>query len=160
MHKPLVTLLLSFAALGIAEPVSATDFPNPVVATRPDRAVVFHGESLFCRTQLQGELFVRTELVFGLSRSSGPDISETEFQAFIDDRVTSRFPEGLTVLSGNGQFKTANGTIVQEKSKLLVLLYPFSTKRHKLVEEIRADYKAMFQQESVLRIDEEMCASF
>ena len=103
---------------------------------------------------------MRTELLFGMSRSSGPDITEEEFQTFIDAQVTPRFPDGLTVISGNGQFKDASGTIVQEKSKLLVLLYPFSRPSSSLVEQVRDDYKTMFQQQSVLRIDEGSCVSF
>lgn len=64
------------------------------------------------------------------------------------------------MLSGNGQFKGATGAIVKEKSKFLVLLYPFSKKNSMLVEEVRKQYKTRFQQESVLRIDEQSCVSF
>jgi hypothetical protein len=64
------------------------------------------------------------------------------------------------VLSGNGQFRDARGTIVQEKSKLLILLYPFDRKASRTVDEIRLEYQGMFQQQSVLRIDEEQCVSF
>jgi hypothetical protein len=64
------------------------------------------------------------------------------------------------VLNGNGQFRDSRGTIVQERSKLLILLYPFARASSSKVEEIRSDYQAMFQQESVLRIDEQMCVSF
>jgi hypothetical protein len=62
-------------------------------------------EHRFCKRQLHGEIFFRTELFFGLSRSNGPDVTEEEFQHFIDTEVTPRFPDGLTLLSGKGQFK-------------------------------------------------------
>ena len=102
----------------------------------------------------------RTELLFGLSRANGPDITEEEFQSFIDLQVTPRFPEGLTLLSGNGQFQDSTGNIIEEGSKLLILLYPFSKDRSALVDEVRAQYKSAFQQESVLRVDEHSCVSF
>ena len=62
-------------------------------------------EHRFCKRQLQGEIFFRTELFFGLSRPNGSDVTEEEFQHFIDTKVTPRFPDGLTLLSGKGQFK-------------------------------------------------------
>ena len=117
-------------------------------------------ERRICEQVIDGEIFARTELLFGLSRSNGPDITETEFQDFVDAQVTPRFPDGLTLLTGNGQFKDSTGNIVQEGSKLLILLYPFNKKRSALVDEVRAEYKTAFQQESVLRIDEHSCVSF
>jgi Protein of unknown function (DUF3574) len=108
----------------------------------------------------KGELFSRTELFFGLSRSNGPDVTEEEFQHFVDTEVTPRFPDGLTLLTGTGQFKDSTGTIIQEGSKLLILLYPFNQKSNRAVEQIREAYKDTFQQESVLRVDEQSCVSF
>ncbi len=82
---------------------------------------------------------------------------EPEFQNFIDTEVTPRFPDGLTVLSGIGQFRDSAGTIIQG-SKLLILLYPFNKKSNLAVEEIRTEED--FQQQSVLRVDEQSCVSF
>lgn len=117
-------------------------------------------EYQFCKRKLRGDILLRTELFFGLSRSKGPDITEAEFQNFIDNKVTPRFPDGLTVLDGKGQFRDSAGAIISEGSKLLILLYPFSAVRNEAVEQIRADYKTAFQQESVLRVDEPTCVSF
>lgn len=117
-------------------------------------------EQQLCTRVLKNELFARTELLFGLSRSGGPDVTEDEFKQFLDTKVTPRFPDGLTLLSGDGQFRDSSGTIVEEGSKMLILLYPFSRASSKLVEEIRSDYKEYFQQESVLRIDDLSCVSF
>lgn len=103
---------------------------------------------------------MRTELFFGLSRSNGPDVTEEEFQHFVDTEVTPRFPDGLTLLTGRGQFKGSTGTIIQEGSKVLILLYPFNQKSNRAVEQIREAYKDTFQQESVLRVDGQSCVSF
>jgi hypothetical protein len=131
----------------------------PVRAPQVDERYSF-SEQQVCTRILKSEFFARTELLFGLARSGGPDITEQEFKNFIDTKVTPRFPDGLTVLSGNGQFKDASGVIVEEGSKLLILLYPFSLKSSTLVNAIREDYKELFQQESVLRIDDLSCVSF
>jgi hypothetical protein len=137
---------------------------EPVVdsdASRLERRVhIAWSERRICEQVIKGEIFARTELLFGLSRSNGPDITEEEFQGFIDLQVTPRFPDGLTLLAGNGQFKDSAGNIIQEGSKLLILLYPFSKDLSKLVDEIRAEYQSAFQQESVLRVDEHSCVSF
>jgi len=117
-------------------------------------------ERRLCEHEIKGTIFTRTELLFGLSRLSGPNISESEFQAFLDTEVTPRFPDGLTLLSGNGQFRDSAGNTIREGSKVLILLYPFSKHRSKLVDEVRDAYKTAFQQESVLRVDERLCVSF
>jgi hypothetical protein len=114
----------------------------------------------FCKSRLKGENFARTELFFGLSKSDGSVVTEAEFQNFLDTEVTPRFPDGLTLLTGAGQFKDSSGTIAEEESKLLILLYPFSSESNSSVEQIREAYKSAFQQESVLRTDERSCVSF
>jgi hypothetical protein len=149
-----VSLLATLSAIH-APAANAISQTNSI--TQADR---FSNAQFICRRIVEGEMFMRTELVFGMSRAGGPDITETEFQIFIDDQVTPRFPDGLTLLSGNGQFRDSSGTIVQEKSKLLILLYPFTRANSKKVDEIRAEYRGMFQQQSVLRVDEEQCVSF
>jgi hypothetical protein len=113
-----------------------------------------------CRRDIGTESFYRTELFFGLSRPRGV-VTEEEFKAFIDGDITPRFPYGLTLLSGTAQFREASGSIVVEGSKLLILLYPRSDSGAKRrVEQIRADCKRLFQQQSVLRTDELSCVSF
>jgi Protein of unknown function (DUF3574) len=125
----------------------------------PQRSFPAVSERAFCKHVLHGELFARTELFFGLSRPGGV-VTEGEFQAFVDNRITPRFPDGLTLLSGKGQFRDSTNVIIQEGTKLLILLYPFSKARSADVEQIRTDYKEAFQQQSVLRVDEQSCVSF
>ena len=78
-----------------------------------------------------------------------------EFQQFVDDEITPRFPDGLTLLMGLGQFRGSSGEIVQERSLLLILLYPVETRQDssEKIEQLREAYKELFQQESVLRAD-------
>ena len=153
--------MLVGAACAVSAVAHASEPIGELDASRLERrAHLAWSERRICEQLIKGEIFARTELLFGLSRSNGPDITEEEFQAFIDLQVTPRFPDGLTLLAGNGQFKDSAGNIVQEGSKLLILLYPFSKDRSVLVDEVRAEYKGAFQQESVLRVDEHSCVSF
>ena len=113
-----------------------------------------------CESQLHAKSFARTELLFGLSKPNHAAITEGEFQHFIDQNVTPLFPEGLTLLSATGQFKNDHEVVVKEGAKLLLLLYPVNPENHRNVERIRQAYKTMFQQESVLRVDDRSCVSF
>lgn len=99
--------------------------------------------------------FMRTELFFGRSRTSGSEISDEEFADFLDDTVTPAFPDGLTVLDGLGQFRDREGKIIQEKAKVLILIYRKSERKNygRRIEQIRDAYKKRFDQQSVLRID-------
>lgn len=153
--------MLIGAACAVSAVAHASEPAGNLDASRLNRPV--HSawtQRRICEQVIDGEIFARTELLFGLSRANGPEISETEFQDFIDTEVTPRFPDGLTLLSGNGQFRDSTGTIIQEGSKLLILLYPFNKKRSALVDEVREEYKTAFQQQSVLRVDEHSCVSF
>jgi len=101
------------------------------------------------------EKYVRTELYFGLSRKGGSDVTEAEFQRFIDEIVTPRFPNGLTVLDARGQWREDDNTITKERSKVLILIYRRSERRsaNMKIEAIRTEYKKRFSQQSVLRSD-------
>jgi hypothetical protein len=103
-----------------------------------------------------GEPFARTELYFGTARPDGlPPVTEQEFQRFLDNNITPAFPDGLTLLTGLGQFRGADDVAIEEESFLVILLYPVETKResNEKIEQIRRDYKEEFRQESVLRSD-------
>jgi hypothetical protein len=99
--------------------------------------------------------FARTELFFGTAKPDGV-VTDQEFLAFIDAVVTPRFPAGLTLLKGNGQFQTDDGEIIKESSFLLILLYPVEEFREssRRIDVIRRRYTTQFQQESVLRVDD------
>jgi hypothetical protein len=66
---------------------------------------------------------VRTTLYFGLARPKG-SVSELEWQMFLRDDVTARFPEGLTVWDASGQWRRSDGQIEHEGSKVLLLVHP------------------------------------
>jgi hypothetical protein len=109
----------------------------------------------------QSTSFYRTELYFGSERPDGSEVTEEELQRFVDDEVTPKFPDGLTLLTGEGQFRDSSGEIVEEHSYVLILLYPPNDKEaNDEIEEIRQDYKRAFEQESVLRVDDLEQVSF
>jgi hypothetical protein len=108
-----------------------------------------------------GEDFNRTELYFGSEKPDGSEVTEEEFEQFVDDEATPSFPDGLTTLTGEGQFRGSDGAMVEERSFVLILLYPpDDTEANAEIEELREDYKSEFEQESVLRVDSSERVSF
>jgi hypothetical protein len=107
------------------------------------------------------EVWARTELYFGTNKPNGEVVTDAEFAGFVDKEVTRLFPDGLTLLTGYGQFKDSNGTLIREKSHLLILLYPPQVQdANKRIQEIRELYKTAHGQESVLRVDSFAFVSF
>lgn len=108
------------------------------------------------KRRVEFEQFLRTELFFGSAKPDGTVVTEEDWQQFLNTHITPRFPDGLTVLTGYGQFRNSEGIIVRERSFVLILLYPVETKHSssQKIEQIRSLYKAAFQQESVLRADD------
>jgi hypothetical protein len=102
-----------------------------------------------------GVPFARTELFFGTAKPDGV-VSQEEFQQFVDAEVTPRFPDGLTLVKADGQFRGEDNNIIKEKSFVLILLYPFDSysKSSQRIQRIRDLYKELFKQQSVLRVDD------
>src|SRR5687767_924751 len=68
-----------------------------------------------------GQEHLRTaQLFFG--RNVGPDraVSETDFRKFMDDEVTPRFPDGLTVMDGGLQWRGSENQLIREASKVVL----------------------------------------
>jgi uncharacterized protein DUF3574 len=102
---------------------------------------------------------MRTTLYFGLNRKGG-NISGSQWKAFVRDEVTSRFPQGLTVWEAGGQWRRADGTIVQERSKVLLLVHDDNAAMRAAIAAIIERYKSLFAQESVLWETARVCAAF
>ncbi|WP_418956186.1 DUF3574 domain-containing protein [Streptomyces tritici] len=112
---------------------------------------------------VRGKAYRETRLLFGTERpDGGPAVTDAQFRAFVDQEVTPRFPDGLTVQDGRGQWRDRNGTIERERSYELVLLYPQSETgaRDPLIERVREAYERAYGQESVGRVDLPVRADF
>lgn len=104
---------------------------------------------------------VRTSLYFGMTRpNGGPVVTDLEWQLFLRDEITARFPEGLTVLDGRGQWRGASGRIDQEPSKVVLLTHPEGADRWAAVAAIIAAYRKAFDQEAVMWESERVCVAF
>lgn len=99
--------------------------------------------------------WVRSELYFGVGKANvdpGVDaIGEAQWRAFLDSEVTPRFPDGLTVVDGYGQWLfRGNPEPNRLQSKVLVILHEDSAQRTADIEAIRLAWKRLHGHQSVL----------
>lgn len=96
--------------------------------------------------------WVSDRLFFGRDIPGGGSVSEEEWAAFLAEVVTPRFPDGLTVLRGEGQWLGANGAVVREPSFVVEVNHPSSAEVDAALDAIAEEYKRRFRQEAVMRV--------
>jgi hypothetical protein len=101
---------------------------------------------------------VRTTLYFGLARPKGA-VTELEWQIFLRDEVTKRFPDGLTVWEAQGQWRTPAGTLDHEQSKVLLLVHADTGEARQSVQALIETYRKAFDQQSVLWESARVCVA-
>jgi uncharacterized protein DUF3574 len=101
--------------------------------------------------------WARSELYFGVGSedAQGADagISEAQWRAFLDQEVTTRFPDGLTVFDAYGQWLNRDRGSAEPsrlKSKVLVILHEDTPQRTADIEAIRLAWKQATRHQSVL----------
>jgi len=99
---------------------------------------------------------VRTTLYFGSARPKG-SVSELEWQLFLRDEVTTRFPDGLTVWDAEGQWRTSQGSLEHERTKVLLIVHPDTPAARASVQAVIERYRKAFEQQSVLWETSRVC---
>jgi hypothetical protein len=80
-------------------------------------------------------------LFFGAEKPDGSDVTGKERKRFLNNEITPRFPDGLTVLTGSEQFRDSTGEIIKEISRVLILLYPIERQAESSIN--RADTRGL-----------------
>ena len=106
--------------------------------------------------------WLRTELYFGISLVGVPGSRAALWQTYLDQEVTPRFPDGLTVLDAYGQWLRRGSTAApgQLISKVLVIVHEDTTQRNADIEALRLAWKKATGDESVLRVSQPADISF
>lgn len=101
-----------------------------------------------------------TQLFFGAAIGEGGErVDDAAWRDFVESAILPRFPDGFTVMDAQGLWRSpATGHAASEPSRVLVVLHADEADTHRRLDEIAADYKARFRQESVLRVDQ--CSSY
>ena len=107
--------------------------------------------------------WVDTKLYFGLGPAADPGkgISEPDWRAFLDKEVTPRFPDGLSVIDVYGQWQGKGESAPERiRTKLLIIDYPDVKENRDKIEAIRAAWKKLTGDQSVMRVTEPADVSF
>lgn len=99
--------------------------------------------------------WLRSELYFGLGRAAPSDdgVSEAQWRRFLDEEVSPRFPDGLSVLEAYGQWRNPSQPAPERlRSKVLVILHEDSPAARQRLDEIRTAWKQRTHDRSVLLV--------
>jgi hypothetical protein len=101
------------------------------------------------------------ELIFGRSVRGPVDVTDAQWTLFVDDEITPRFPDGLTIYDATGQWRDkASKKITRETSKIVLIVLPGHPDDLARLNEIAEAYKRTFGQQSVGMIVRPACVSF
>ena len=101
-----------------------------------------------------------TKLYFGLGLADHPEsgVSEARWREFLDREVTARFPDGLSVVDVYGQWQGKNQGSLERpgperlRSKCLIIDYLDTVANRDKIEAIRAAWKKLTGDQSVMRV--------
>jgi hypothetical protein len=91
-------------------------------------------------------------LYFGRGIPGGGEVSDAQWNAFVAEVVVPRFPEGFTVLRGDGHWKGDDGTSVSEQSWVLEVVHENNPAADTKLAEIAQIYRERFNQDAVMRV--------
>ncbi len=101
------------------------------------------------------------ELLFGRDIGHKLGVTEAEWTHFVARELSPRFPDGLTVIDANGQWRDRDsGRIVREPSKRVEIVLPGNDDDEARLDAVAAAYKQQFHQQSVAIILRAACVSF
>ena len=107
-----------------------------------------------------GDAWIEYQLFMGRNSGQAEVVTDEAWREFLADEVTPRFPDGLTVLDANGQWRGDDDEILRERSKVLLILAPPSNDARDNIDEIADAYTSQFRQDSVLISKKETCVAF
>jgi hypothetical protein len=152
LRAGLIMLVLPLVAAGCTHQPAPTPPPAIAPALAGDPAHPGHTAG-----------WVDTRLYFGLGPADEPGkgISESAWRVFLDKEVTLRFPDGLSVIDVYGQWQgKEEKTPERIRTKLLIIDYPDVQENREKIEAIRAAWKQLTGDQSVMRVTEPADVSF
>jgi hypothetical protein len=103
---------------------------------------------------------VTAELYFGRDIQGVGEVSDADWTRFVDDEITPRFPDGLSVGDVYGQWRSPKGEFVREQTKALFLVLTGTSAERQRLDLVREAYKQRFHQTSVMLVEQQACVAF
>src|SRR5688500_2707390 len=95
----------------------------------------------------------------GLDTPDGT-LADAEWDRFVDAEITPRFPAGLTVFDAHGQWRSRDGRIEREPSRVVEIVHADDADSRDALRALIDVYKSRYRQESVLRVRSQALACF
>jgi hypothetical protein len=105
-----------------------------------------------------GQATLRTAQLF-LGAKSTAVLNDRDLRRFVDQEVTPRFPDGVTVVDGGGQWKGFENKMIREASKVVLVVLPAAGDSHGKVEAVRIAYRSRFKQEPLVVLPPPACVT-
>lgn len=105
-----------------------------------------------------GQASLRTAQLF-LGAKATPAPAERDLSRFVDQEVTPRFPDGVTVMKGGGQWKGSENRMIREASKVVLVVLPSTGDSQGKVEAVRTAYRTKFKQDPVVVLPPPACVT-
>jgi len=121
-------------------------------------SVDIDGSSPICRPGLAPR--ITADLYFG--RNIGPSlaVSDADWALFVDEEITPRFPDGLSVSDIAGQWKGEDSVVVREPAKVVMIVLSGEEAEDARLDAVRDAYRKRFRQESVMLVQRQACVGF
>ena len=104
---------------------------------------------------------IETGLYFGQSKPDGSMITQTEWDNFKETQIARIFKEGSTTVTAAGSwYDPVNHKLISEPTYIVTYYHKKTPTISKQIDSLRNFYKEKFQQQSVLRVDKKIKASF
>ena len=107
------------------------------------------------------ERYAIAQLFFGRDIPGRGPLTDAEWDDFAAHAITGQFPDGFTVMDGDGQwFDQGSGRLLREKSKILIVAADPESDLKTRIGSVIAAYRTQFKQRSVGVITSEACGAF
>lgn len=108
-----------------------------------------------------GQPMLVVELLYGRNQGAKLRVTDTDWQVYVAEELSTRFPDGLTVVDASGQWQDSGGRgLVREPSKLVLIATTRSPETDAKLTEVINAYKQRFAQDSVGLIRRQACVTF
>jgi hypothetical protein len=105
-----------------------------------------------------GQEHLRTAQLFLGGQAGSAAVPEAEIRTFVDREITPRFPDGVTVLDGGGQWRGAENQLIRQAQKVVLIVLPARRDTEGRLQAVRAAYQSRFRQDSVV-VTQDACVA-
>lgn len=103
---------------------------------------------------------LKTELYFGRTIGTDGFVTDEQWENFVNKYIIPRFPTGFSIVDIAGRWKSPDGIIISEQSKILILVHDNTNENDEKIKEVIRQYKSQFSQDSVMLVEYEVNVIF